>query len=48
MNLEMIPRKEILFLTHKKNLLKAFKILVEEYNQGKSIQDYLSFRFNIR
>lgn len=37
MSLGLIPKKEILFLTYREDLLEAFKKHVEEYNQGKSL-----------
>lgn len=37
MRLNLIPKKEILFLTYREDLIDSFKKLVEEYNYGKSL-----------
>ncbi|ADY73244.1 type III restriction protein res subunit [Desulfurobacterium thermolithotrophum DSM 11699] len=41
MKLGLIPKKEIMFLTYRQDLLKAFKKHVEEYNQGKSLENQI-------
>ncbi len=41
MKLGLIPKKEILFLTYREDLLEAFKKHIEEYNQEKSFENQI-------
>jgi len=38
----LIPKKEILFLTYREDLLETFKKHIEEYNQGKKLEEQIA------
>lgn len=41
MKLGLIPKKEILFLTYREDLLQAFKEHIEEYNHNKTLENQI-------